>query len=53
MRRDDKSNNWKSKEKARRKYRERQIEKFIKWSVNQKGYLKLSELKEYEEKYKQ
>ena len=52
MRRDDKANNWKSKELARRKYYERQINKFINWSINQKGYLKYRELIEYQEKYK-
>lgn len=51
MRHDSESNTWKKKQQARRKYKERQIEKFIKWSVNQKGYLKLKELEEYERKY--
>jgi len=52
MRRDDKANTWKSKELARRKYYERQINKFINWSIEQKGYLKYRELIEYQEKYK-
>ena len=52
MRRDDKANTWRSKELARRKYYERQINKFINWSINQKGYLKYRELIEYQEKYK-
>ena len=52
MRRDDKPNTWKSKELARRKYYERQINKFINWSIEQKGYLKYRELIEYQEKYK-
>ena len=52
MQRDDKANTWKSKELARRKYYERQINKFINWSIEQKGYLKYRELIEYQEKYK-
>ena len=52
MRRNDKADNWKSKALARRKYNERQIDKFINWSINQKGYLKYKELIEYQEKYK-
>ena len=35
-----------------KKYYERQINKFINWSIEQKGYLKYRELIEYEEKYK-
>ena len=49
MRRNDKVNTWKSKELARRKYYERQINKFINWSIEQKGYLKYRELIEYQE----
>ena len=52
MRQNDKANTWKSKELARRKYYERQINKFINWSIEQKGYLKYKELIEYQEKYK-
>ena len=52
MRRNDKADTWKSKALARRKYNERQIDKFINWSINQKGYLKYKELIEYQEKYK-
>ena len=52
MRRDDNPNTWKSKVLARRKYYERQINKFINWSIEQKGYLKYRELIEYQEKYK-
>jgi len=33
-------------------YRNRQVDKFIKWSIEQKGYLKYKELIEYQEKYK-
>ena len=52
MRQNDKADSWKSKELARRKYYERQINKFINWSIEQKGYLKYRELIEYQEKYK-
>ena len=52
MRQNDNANTWKSKELARRKYYERQINKFINWSIEQKGYLKYRELIEYQEKYK-
>ena len=51
MRRDNKADTWKSKAQARRKYNERQIDKFIKWSIESKGYLKYKELIEYERKY--
>ena len=51
MRRDDQTD-FRKKNLARRKYNERQIDKFIKWSINQKGYLKYKELIEYEDKYK-
>ena len=36
---------------ARIQYKNRQVDKFIKWSIEQKGYLKSSELEEYEKKY--
>ena len=51
MRRDRKLNTWEKKDLARRKYAERQLEKFIKWSIESKGYLKYKELIEYERKY--
>jgi len=50
MRYDDKTDSRK-KDLARRKYKERQVDRFIKWSIEQKGYLKYSELEEYEKKY--
>ena len=50
MRRDDQTDSRK-KDLARRKYNERQVDKFIKWSVEQKGYLKYKELIEYQDKY--
>ena len=51
MRRNRKLNTWEQKDLARRKYAERQLEKFIKWSIESKGYLKYKELIEYERKY--
>ena len=51
MRRNRELNSWEKKDLARRKYAERKLEKFIKWSVECKGYLKLKELLEYERKY--
>jgi len=51
MRRNRELNTWEKKDLARRKYAERQLEKFIKWSIDSKGYLKLNELLEYERKY--
>ena len=51
MRRDRELNSWEKKDLARRKYAERQLEKFIKWSIESKGYLKYKELIAYERKY--
>jgi hypothetical protein len=51
MRRNRQLNTWEKKDLARRKYAERKLEQFIKWSVESKGYLKLNELLEYERKY--
>ncbi len=51
MRRNRELNSWEKKDLARRKYAERKLEKFIKWSIESKGYLKLNELLEYERKY--
>ena len=52
MRRNRELNSWEKKDLARRKYAERQLEKFIKWSIESKGYLKYSELEEYQNRYK-
>jgi hypothetical protein len=41
----------KSKAIARAKYRERKIDKFIKWSMTQKGYLKYKDLVEIQNNY--
>ena len=51
MRRNRSLNPWEQKDLARRKYAERQLEKFIRWSIESKGYLKYKELIEYERKY--
>ena len=37
---------------ARMQYKNRQIDKFVKWSIEQKGYLKYRELIEFEKQYK-
>ena len=52
MRRDSETDSWKQKDLARRKYNERQIDKFIKWSIQVKGHLKYKDLIKYQEKYK-
>jgi len=51
MRRNRELNSWEKKDLARRKYAQRQLEKFIKWSIESKGYLKYKELIAYERKY--
>ena len=51
MRRNRELNTWEKKDLARRKYAERQLQKFIDWSIKSKGYLKYKELIEYERKY--
>ena len=58
MRRNDKANSESgrhslhiAKEVARQKYAERQIDKFVKWSINQKGYVKYKDVIEWQDKY--
>ena len=51
MRRNRELNSFEKKDLARRKYTERQLQKFIDWSIASKGYLKYKELIEYERKY--
>jgi hypothetical protein len=51
MRRNRELNSWEQKDLARRKYAERKLQKFIDWSIEQKGFLKYKELIEYERKY--
>ena len=51
MRQGNRNNQEQSKKIARLKYSERQIEKWIKWSINSRGYIKYNELVEIQEKY--
>ena len=51
MRRNRELNSFEQKDLARRKYAERQLQKFIDWSIEKKGYLKYKELIKYERKY--
>ena len=51
MRQGNRNNQEQSKKIARLKYSERQIEKWIKWSINSRGYVKYNELVEIQKKY--
>ncbi len=51
MRRNRELNTWEKKALARKKYAERQLEKFIKWSIESKGFLKYKDLIKYSDKY--
>ena len=51
MRRDSDDNSWKKKVKSRQEYKSRQVDKFINWSIKQKGYLKYKDLIEFEKQY--
>jgi hypothetical protein len=51
MRQNNRANPQLSKQVARQKYAERQIDKFIKWSINQKGYVKYKDIVEQQDKY--
>lgn len=51
MRRSNKTNPAKEKELARRKYAERQIDKWWKWSYEMRGCIKYKELKAIQERY--
>ena len=51
MRRDNKINTRISKQVARQKYAERQIDKFVKWSIDQKGYVKYNDIIKHQDKY--
>jgi hypothetical protein len=51
MRRDRKLNSFEQKDLARRKYAERQLQKFIDWSIESKGYIKYKDLIKYSEEY--
>jgi hypothetical protein len=51
MRQNNRVNPQLSKKLARQKYKERQIDKFVKWSINQKGYVKYKDIVEWQDKY--
>ena len=51
MRRGNQSDLAKAKQVARQKYVERQIDKWIRWSINNRGKLKWKELVEIHDKY--
>ena len=51
MRQNNTVNTRKAKDIARRKYAERQIDKFIKWSIVQKGYVKYKDIIYHQDKY--
>jgi hypothetical protein len=51
MRRDSKVNIAKQKQLARRKYAERQIDKFVKWSWDIKGYVKYKDIVRKQNEY--
>jgi hypothetical protein len=51
MRRDNKTNPGGAKELARKKYAERQIDKWIKWSWENRGKIKYKELIEMQNQY--
>jgi hypothetical protein len=52
MRQDDRDNPRQSKIIAKRKYAERQVDKFVKWSIEVKGKVKYKELMEVINMYK-
>ena len=51
MRQNNTANPRKAKDIARRKYAERHIYKFTKWSIEQRGFLKYKDLVEQQDKY--
>ena len=51
MRRNSEPNSFEQKDLARRKYAERQLQKYIDWSMESKGYLKYKDLMKYSEQY--
>jgi len=52
MRQDDRDNPRQAKITAKRKYAERQVDKFVKWSIEVKGKVKYKELIEVINMYK-
>jgi len=51
MRRNDKINTRVTKQIARKKYAERQIDKWIKWRMESKGYMYFKDLVELQEEH--
>ena len=51
MRQNRRTNFKENKRIARLKYGERQIDKFIKWSVTKKGYVKFKDIKRLQNEY--
>jgi hypothetical protein len=51
MRRDSKTDPRKAKQIARQKYAERQIDKYINWSIEQRGLVKYKDIVEIQNKY--
>ena len=51
MRQNSRINPEQAKKIARLKYAERQIEKWIKWSINNRGFIKYKEIVEIHDKY--
>ncbi len=51
MRRDSKHNPFQAKRIARQKYAERQIDKFVKWSWELRGYVKFKDILNQQKKY--
>lgn len=51
MRRNNKVNPQRAKQIARQKYAERQIDKYVKWSIEVRGYVKYKDIVEQQEKY--
>ena len=51
MRRDNMPNPRLAKQIARQKYAERAIDKFVKWSLDQKGYVKYKDIVNEHDKY--
>mgnify|MGYP003663810164 CR=1 FL=1 len=52
MRRDRKLNPWDEKQLARRKYAERKIDRWVKWTWDQRGMVLYKELMKIREQYK-
>jgi hypothetical protein len=51
MRQNNRVNPQLAKKIARQKYKERQIDKYIKWSIEARGYIKYKDIVEQQEKY--